>query len=139
MDKLVLIFIIIITLVSYSLDINNIKYKNINNVEKYSFYLFLLIHHFIASIIYFGWLFNNKNFLLFYILLLLIVLAHWLTNDLKCVLTEVINKYCNNDQFEPLHDIFYFVGLKNKNYFHPILYIYMIFSLIISVIKIIKF
>ena len=87
MDKLVLIFIIIITLVSYSLDINNIKYKNNNNVEKYSFYLFLLIHHFIASILYFGWLFNNKNFLLFYILSLLIVLAHWLTNDFKCVLT----------------------------------------------------
>jgi hypothetical protein len=133
----VLLLILIVTIISYIIDIknNNCKHNN-DKVKQYAFYLFLLIHHFVAAILYLGWLSNNKSFLLFYLIFLSLVLTDWCIDDLKCILTEIINTYCGNDEREPFHDLFYLIGLKRTNYYSPFIYLYLLFTFVISLVKI---
>lgn len=98
-------------------------------------YLFLFGHHFLALFLYFGWLSSSPTILLLYCFTVFIIILHWITNDQKCVLTQVVNYYCNLPDREGFHDIFYYIGFKQKSWFNNFIYSYLIIAIIISIYK----
>lgn len=60
---------------------------------------------------------------------------HWLTNEDKCIMTVMMNHYCNKDIDESFNDIFSLFGGKKHGKKYDSLYLY--FTLIFSLIKII--
>jgi hypothetical protein len=109
---------------------------NQNLLKKFSMLEFLFLHHLLAVILYFGWLSESKLFLEFYVLLVLLIVFHWMTNDQMCILTQIINWFCGIDEREPFHDIFWLTGMKDQNWFNSFIYTFLIFGFIISLIKI---
>lgn len=99
-------------------------------------YLFLYFHHVLALFLYIGWLSNSVNVLLFYCFFLVLIVLHWITNDQKCVLTQIVNYYCGFPDEEGFHDIFYFVGMKQKTWFNTFIYSYLFFVFVLSIYKI---
>ena len=55
----------------------------------------IFLHRAISVFFYFGWIFNNKVILIFYLIGAFIILIHWFTNKFECVLTQYENKICN--------------------------------------------
>jgi hypothetical protein len=102
-------------------------------------YLFLFIHHLIAIFLYFGWLFSSPYILGWYIIFVLGVMLHWITNKQKCILTQVLNRVCEYSDAEPFHDIWYFLGLKSKPYTNLLLVCYLFIGIIIAFYKISKY
>ena len=95
------------------------------------------IHHFIALFITLGWLFNNKNILLFYILFIICVVIHWKTNDDKCFLTVIYNRLCGYDDRKLFNEFTGIIGLKKyKLWTDYITYVLMILYILIALYKI---
>ena len=103
----------------YDINIDNYYEFCINNTN---INFLLLIHHFISAYIHFGWIYNDK----YYIIILLLAMIHWFTNNNKCFYTEYVNKKCNINPNKPFRDIIYFSGLKNSKYYRLIYYTYLI-------------
>ena len=62
----------------------------------------LLFHHFVSGYIYLGgFLFNP----LYHLIFCTIVLIHWITNNNKCELTVITNKYCKYQENNLFNDI----------------------------------
>lgn len=108
-----IIIFIVLTLFSFIMDV-------LTNtcIFSCSMTFILFIHHIINIFIYFGWLFNAHNVLLFHVVFPLLVLLHWKTNNNRCFLTQIINEYCGYDDGHPFHDLLYMVGLKNYVWFN---------------------
>jgi hypothetical protein len=98
---------------------------------------FLFFHHLLAVFLYFGWLSPSPVFLGLYILLVLLVVFHWMTNHQKCYLTQIINRYCGYDDGEGFHDLFYIFKMKQQNWFDRFIYSYLLFTFILSLLKIV--
>ena len=95
------------------------------------------IHHFIALFITLGWLFNNKNILLFYILFIICIVIHWKTNDDKCFLTVIYNRLCGYDDRKLFNEFTGIIGLKKyKLWTDYITYVLMILYILIALYKI---
>ena len=138
-----LIFIFTFTLLSFVMDIftnpcflHLIDNENHATFEKFSILQFLFVHHLLAVVLYFGWLSPSRTFLQFYVLLVVLILFHWMTNNQRCILTQIINRYCGYDDNELFHDIFYILNMKNQPWFDPFIYIYLFWGFTISLIKI---
>lgn len=142
-DKFIL-FIFYASLISFIVDIFNNpcfiqlfeKDKDGYNLKKISILEFLFLHHVLAIYLYFGWLAPTKGYLEIYVILVLVIIFHWMTNNQRCILTQIINWYCDYDDNEWFHDIFWFLGWKAKKWYDPFIYSYIGFGLIFSLIKI---
>ena len=118
------ILIFVLSFLSFIYDIKtNVCFK-LN--KSFGLYLFLFFHHFLAVFLYIGWISNSKFILIFYCLFVSIIILHWITNEQKCILTQVINYYCNLPDEEGFHDVFYFIGMKQQKWFNSFIYIYLI-------------
>jgi len=106
-----------ISLLSFAVDKNKCGKGN----------LILFLHHFVNIFANFGWLATNKLLLQIYIFVPVIVVAHWLMNGNKCVLTQVYNNICDTPD-QKFNDIFDEMGLKKhdwwKNYGHIVFLIF---------------
>ena len=71
--------------------------------------LFLLFHHLVSIYILFGGLLFNKYL---HGLFIIIVLIHWLTNNNKCELTQITNRYCGYQENKPFYDIIYTLSIE---------------------------
>lgn len=133
-------FILSLTLISFLIDVftNPCFYKITPSLRAFGMLEFLYLHHLLAVILYFGWLSPSKIFLGFYILLVIIIIFHWMTNNQKCILTQIINRYCNYDDNERFHDLFYILNLKSKSWFDMFMYIYLFLAFVLSLYKISK-
>jgi len=126
---IVLVSIIIISIISYTYDINSkeIKYC-INQGQKYLINIILYFHHLIVIFVLFGWLFNNKIALTLELILPIILLSHWISNNNKCVLTQIVNSLCGKNI--PFSDIFKKMGFgKNLLLLKDIVVLLIIFSI----------
>jgi hypothetical protein len=104
--------ILLFGFLSYIYDINiDNHYGNCKNNLNINFIIF--IHHIISFYILFGWINNNNPTI--YLLTLIIVNLHWMTNNYKCFLTQSVNDFCGIDSNYYLRDIAYFLGLKKNN------------------------
>jgi hypothetical protein len=131
------ILIFLFSLLSFILDIStNECFKNYK--RSIGLYMFLFFHHFLAVFLYIGWISNSKFVLFFYCLFVTAVVLHWITNEQKCVLTQIINYYCNLPDEEVFYDIFYFIGMKKQPWFNTFIYMYIFFAFLISLFKISK-
>lgn len=145
-EDLFIRFIFTLTLVSFLIDVftnpcfnrSLFPSSNMDNLSLRAFGMleFLYLHHLLAVILYFGWLSPSRIFLGFYILLVIGIIVHWMTNDQKCILTEIINRYCDYDDNERFHDLFYILNLKSKSWFDKFMYVYLIFAFILSLYKV---
>jgi hypothetical protein len=132
-------FIFTLTLVSFLIDVfTNPCFSQTLDPSLHSLGMleFLYFHHLLAVVLYFGWLSPSRVFLGFYLLLIIIIIFHWMTNDQKCILTQIINRYCNYEDGERFHDLFYIFGLKSKTWFDTFIYIYLFFGFVLSLYKI---
>lgn len=95
------------------------------------------IHHFIAIFMSWGWLFNNKFILFFYILFLIGIFIHWKTNDGKCILTVIYNRLCNYNDDKLFNEFSGIIGLKKyKLWNNYINYILITLYIVIALYKI---
>jgi hypothetical protein len=99
-------------------------------------HLFLYFHHVVALFLYFGWLSSSKTILILYAFTIFIIILHWFTNDQKCIITQIVNYYCGLPDAEGFHDIFYFLGMKQQDWFNSFIYSYLGFVFIITLYKI---
>lgn len=126
--------ILILSFVFFVFDVEtNICFQTNKNL---SLYLFLYFHHVLALFLYIGWLSASKTILLFYVFLVLLIIVHWITNDQKCILTQIVNYYCELPDAEGFHDVFYLIGMKQQKWFNTFIYSYLFFALIVSIYKI---
>jgi hypothetical protein len=130
------ILIFLFSLLSFTLDIStNECFKNYRRTTA-GLYVFLFFHHFLAAFLYIGWISNSKFILIFYCLFVIVIVLHWITNEQKCILTQIINYYCKFPDEEVFHDIFYFIGMKKQTWFNTFIYAYIFVSFLISLFKI---
>ena len=139
-DLYLFLFLNIFVIIIYIFDITSTTTsKCINNSSnKYKIISILLLHHYLQLFSNFGWLFNNKYILIYYIFIPFITILHWYTNNNKCILTQIINKLCNNNEDVYFNDIFNMIGLKKYNIWNDYLhYIYLLFVIFYTIYKLI--
>ena len=71
-----------------------------------------LIHHFIVVFGLFGWLFNNKIFLIIYIVLIVIMIVQWKITGGICVITKSVSILADNPEYKRFNDVYKIIGLK---------------------------
>jgi hypothetical protein len=76
-------------------------------------------------LLHIGWISSSKIILEFYAFTIFLIVLHWFTNDQKCILTQIVNYYCGFPDGETFHDIFYFLGMKQKDGFNSFIYSYL--------------
>lgn len=74
--------------------------------------LITLIHHFIVVFGLFGWLFNNKIFLIVYIVLIVIMIVQWKITGGICVITKSVSILADNPEYKRFNDVYKIIGLK---------------------------
>ena len=104
-------------------------YRSRNNYKLCSkfAYLILLIHHIISVFAQIGWLSNDKNILYIYLFMKIVIIIGLLIFK-QCILTIIVNKYCNiTGRFR---DTFYYLNISIFN-----VLIYSIVTIIITLYK----
>ena len=121
------LFLLLFTIIQYTWD-RSTSYCNTNTGE-----ILLFIHHLMFVYIYLGgFLFNP----LYHLIFVSSVLIHWITNDNKCYLTQITNRYCGYDEDKRFEDVIQ----KLKIYkIHKDIHWYLLIGIIIyDIIKIYK-
>jgi hypothetical protein len=107
-----------LSLIAFIIDINN----NICIKNKYnhiSIYIWLYLHHLLNIFANFGFISQNKTVLLFYLFTPIIATIHWMSNNNKCILTQIVNNICNdNNEFRDFWELLGIKKLTNYKYYH---------------------
>lgn len=74
--------------------------------------LITLFHHFLAVFGLFGWLFNNKIFLITYIVLIVFMIVQWKFTGGVCVVTKSVSILADNPEYKRFNDVYKIIGLK---------------------------
>ena len=69
-------------------------------------------HHFLAVFGLFGWLFNNKIFLITYIVLIVFMIVQWKLTGGVCVVTKSVSILADNPEYKRFNDVYKIIGLK---------------------------
>lgn len=104
--------LLIISFISLFLDISLSKKKYNKCIANAKFMPFLYVHHVISVFTLTGWLSSNKKILILYIVTLIVIFAHWKTNNNKCFSTDYINEMCEIKIL--FRDLYHFLGLKDQ-------------------------
>ena len=91
-DRCITIIIIILSLIRIAVDIS-VTYKNC--YIKPSVTAILFIHSFIWVFTYLGCLYKDRKMLWTYLITIIVITLHWITNANRCVLTTIVNEQCN--------------------------------------------
>lgn len=88
--------------------------------------ILLFIHHLISAYVYLGFLFDP----LYHLIFITIIIIHWLTNNNRCFISPLTNKYCGNPDDYRFRDILYFTNISTlfPNVLYLILFIYIIYD-----------
>lgn len=128
--------IIIIGIISYIIDVITMKGNYLLCQNILETHTILLTHHIINVFAQFGWLSNNKYELYAYLLAPWIVIAHWSTNDSKCILTEYVNDKCNFEKGVYFRDLWFLLGIKKLKNYEIVHRVYLIIGWIIAIVKV---
>ena len=95
--------------------------------------ILLFVHHLMSAYIYLGgFLFNP----LYHLIFISIVLIHWITNNNKCYLTQITNRYCGYEEDRKFEDV---IRKFKIDKIHKDIHWYLLIGLIIyDIIKIYK-
>ena len=118
---------IFLTTVQYIIDIHMFPCDNLKSK------VLLYLHHLIDIYVYFGgFLFDP----VIHLIVVIITLLHWITNDNKCIFTELTNKECYPDYqgYKGFNDFSRMLGLQDN--YPNISYYYIIFVIIYDLKKI---
>ena len=124
-----IIILILLVIISVIIDVNT-TYKDCVNEKFYEIFPIIFLHRIVCILMYFGWIFNDKKFLIFYFILMIGILIHWFTNNWKCFLAEHESEICDfpkNRYYDPL---FKSLGPKNATIIASILKV-LIYSIVI--------
>ena len=96
--------------------------------------LLLFIHHIVGVYIYLGgFLFNPVYHLIF----VMIIVVHWITNNNRCELTVITNKYCGHSDDYKFQDLSQKLKLTK---IHKDIHYFILFGIIIfDIINIYKY
>jgi hypothetical protein len=91
--------ILILTCIVFILNVyKNTKtincFTNQSFINKIIILLITLIHIVVVLFLFCGWLFFNKKILLVYLVFQLCLMLHWITNEWKCKLSQIVNNIC---------------------------------------------
>jgi len=99
-------------------------FKNKSIKNKIIILLITLIHIVIVLFSVFGWLFCNKKMLLIYLIVQICLFLHWITNEWKCKLSQILNNICNFkdsllffDNSFLLLELLNYIGIDKLNYY----------------------
>ena len=97
-------------------------FKNQSVIKKIIILLITLIHIIVVLFLFFGWLFFNKKILLVYLIFQLLIIIHWIINEWKCKLSQIVNNICKfedslifYDNSTLIIDFINFVGINKLN------------------------
>ena len=122
---MIFLITIILGILVFIYDINHPK-SDYKLCPKHA-YLILLIHHIICVFAQIGWLSNDKNILYIYLFAEIITIIGQIIFK-KCIITILVNKYCNiTGRFR---DIFYYLNISLFK-----ILIYYFFTIIITLYK----
>ncbi len=141
-DIYIFIILIFLSLIIFFIDYfsNNLQKCLLKKKNNTKLIFISLIHHIFNIFMHFGWIFNNKRILMFYLLLPVITLIHWKTNNDKCILTESVNKICGFSRNNLFNDLFNMIGLKKyKLWNQKYHYVFLIVAILITIYKITGF
>lgn len=127
-NKNIVLFIFIAT-VQYLVDINMYP------CDKICGHIMIYIHHILDIYIYIGgFLFNP----VYHLICIIFVIIHWLTNDNKCIFTQIVNKKCypNYIEYKPFNDFSIMLGIQQR--FENINYYYLLLMIIYDLKEIFK-
>lgn len=142
-DIYVLFFIIILSVITFIIDIRTKDNTECLNrpdnflIKKICICCSLFIHHLLQNFAFFGWLFNNKLILWFYVFIPIFMFIQFKTNNQKCVITQVVNGLCKFPDSNYFNGLFYILNINKFNvwsYFFQ--YLYIAIAIIIAVFKI---
>jgi hypothetical protein len=133
----VYIFLIVLTILQISLDLNSTATKKCTCDHFNPKLLTIFLSHHIFNIFAnFGWLVPNKQILFIYVIMIPILFMHWQTNDDKCILTQLYNKECGFNDSYVFNDFFSMVGLKKYDLWYDYGYrLYLIMGFCIALYK----
>jgi len=93
-----MLLILSIFLLSVIIDVfTRIKFCKNVNIKSISL---ILTHRFFYIFMYFGWIFNNKIILIFYILTLIFINVYWYLNQNICDITQIENDICEYEKYK---------------------------------------
>jgi hypothetical protein len=104
MNKLNIFIILVILFFTIDLCYRLPKCKNIS----IKIILLIFLHRLFLTLIYYGWIFDNKVFLISYLFLIILLYLYWLQNDWKCDITKIENNLCKYDTYTNF-DYFYII------------------------------
>jgi len=114
-----IIILLVFLILQYSNDRSTSK-CNTNKGE-----LLLFIHHLISAYVYLGgFLFDP----LYHLIFITIIIIRWLTNNNRCFITPLTNKYCGHPENYRFRDILYFTDISTL--FPNVLYVILIFYIL---------
>ena len=67
----------------------------------------LILHHIISTYIYLGGILYNP---FYHLIFIFIVILHWITNNNRCELTVITNKYCKYNEMRPFNDLLFIIS-----------------------------
>jgi len=111
----------ILSLIQYRMDIHMHPCNHIwGNVILY-------IHHIFGIYIYFGGFLLNP---LYHFIIILLTMMHWISNDNKCFLTEIVNDICYPEysEYKQFNDFSKMLGLQDN--YPNISYYYLLMIMI---------
>ena len=123
-------------IIFYIIDVMTMKGNYLSCQNILETHTTILVHHIINVFAQFGWLSNNKYMLYAYLPAPLIVIAHWKTNDNKCIMTEYVNDQCNIKKGVYFRDLWFLSGIKKLKNYETIHRVYLIIGWIIAFIKV---
>lgn len=128
--------IIILGIIFYIIDVMTMEGHYMSCKNMVAPHTTLLAHHIINVFAQFGWLSNNKYILYAYLPAPLITIAHWKTNDNKCIMTEYVNDKCNIKKGAYFRDLWFLLGVKNLKNYDSIHRVYLLIGWIVAFVKV---
>ena len=116
-DKNIAIVLSIMSIVGFFYDVLISDVKTCLNQTKSTknkilILLITFFHHFLATFGLFGWMFNNKKLLIFYISVIVVTVVQWKFNKGHCIITRSVAKLSGNDNYKRFNDLYRIIGLK---------------------------
>ena len=108
-------------LVMFSIDITQNKCIIQATYTNPSIYIILYLHHFLSLFVKFGFLVENRLLLLIYLFTPFIAIIHWKTNKNYCILTQIVNRICNQPDDVKFYDLLELINQKHNKYYYMIL------------------
>ena len=116
-DKQVFVIISIIAIITfiydtYYSDVQDCLRNTKDNYRKIAVVIINFAHHFMSMFGLFGWLFDNKILLIFYISLVILTVIQWWVTGGECMVTKCIAILSDTPKYKRFNDLYKILRIR---------------------------